>query len=506
MEESIPFFVHMTGPHRGSVTVLEDDVLRLGTGASAELHFPEEPDSPVARRHALLERRDSDLWIERRSDGALFVNGDAAERRHLEPGDVVELGRGGPMLRYREGEISGDEFHKTLRQALADCVDCVRYGSDSLSTRIGTFLRAMPRELLTQTSPWTRASLVLGLGLVLTATGYLFVQNREIDRRLDVERARLRAVAASLRAERSRPDVSPALLDSLRSTLSRRADTAAGDGASARSRVRGAIPAVVFIQGSFFHVDPETGRPVRVRPGGRRADGGPGGDPPVGTDVSGPVLERTYTGTGFVATNDGLVLTNRHIVRPWRQDRIGRSLAEMGYEPRLRRLRGYLPGREEPFELKIVASSDSADLSLLRCSGVTAEVPALELADGPPEPGDEIYVLGYPTGIRAMLARSQPDLVGRPSSDSVSSWELARRLARSDLIRPLVTRGIVGQRTAISVVYDAQTTQGGSGGPVLDEDGEVVAINRAVMREFGGSNIGVPVRFARRLIQRARRD
>ena len=53
------------------------------------------------------------------------------------------------------------------------------------------------------------------------------------------------------------------------------------------------------------------------------------------------------------------------------------------------------------------------------------------------------------------------------------------------------------------VVYDAETTAGGSGGPVLDIDGRAIAVNTAVIPEFGGSNFGIPAEYARRLLQEA---
>jgi S1-C subfamily serine protease len=70
-------------------------------------------------------------------------------------------------------------------------------------------------------------------------------------------------------------------------------------------------------------------------------------------------------------------------------------------------------------------------------------------------------------------------------------------------MKPLATRGIVGQVTSANVVYDAETTRGGSGGPVLSLDGRVVAVNTAILPEFGGSNLGIPVARVRALIERA---
>ena len=82
-------------------------------------------------------------------------------------------------------------------------------------------------------------------------------------------------------------------------------------------------------------------------------------------------------------------------------------------------------------------------------------------------------------------------------------WTMAQRLAEADYISPLATRGIVGQVTADKVVYDAETSSGGSGGPVLGLDGTVKAVNAAILVDFDGSNLGVPAGEARRLLDQA---
>ena len=68
------------------------------------------------------------------------------------------------------------------------------------------------------------------------------------------------------------------------------------------------------------------------------------------------------------------------------------------------------------------------------------------------------------------------------------------------MIHPLASRGIVGQVTADVIAYDAETTRGGSGGPVLNAKGELVAVNYAIIPDFNGSNLGVPVTHVAHLL------
>jgi S1-C subfamily serine protease len=57
------------------------------------------------------------------------------------------------------------------------------------------------------------------------------------------------------------------------------------------------------------------------------------------------------------------------------------------------------------------------------------------------------------------------------------------------------------RRTADKIVYDAQTTSGGSGGPLFNHEGKVIGINFAMVREFGGSNFAIPVGYAKSLLK-----
>jgi len=198
------------------------------------------------------------------------------------------------------------------------------------------------------------------------------------------------------------------------------------------------------------------------------------------------------------------LITNRHVVLPWEYDEAAKMVMAQGLMPVMRRLQGYLPGIPEAFEVGLVVASDVADLAVLECGAIAGTVDTLPLSDRPPDSGDEVIVLGYPTGIRALLARADEAFMLELSrNQDLDFWAVAALLARKGHIAPLASRGIVAQVVPTAIVYDAETTRGGSGGPVLDLNGHVVAVTTAVVPEFGGSNLGVPAGRARELIFRA---
>jgi serine protease Do len=78
---------------------------------------------------------------------------------------------------------------------------------------------------------------------------------------------------------------------------------------------------------------------------------------------------------------------------------------------------------------------------------------------------------------------------------------MMEELARRNLIRPTPTQGHIGAVLPDKIVYDAQTTSGGSGGPLFNNDGKVIGINFAMVREFGGSNFAIPVAYGQSLLR-----
>ena len=126
-------------------------------------------------------------------------------------------------------------------------------------------------------------------------------------------------------------------------------------------------------------------------------------------------------------------------------------------------------------------------------------VPVLPLAKVDRSDYQHAVVVGYPTGIAALLARADSDLVDALRRKQASMTQLIDALADAGQINPVITQGIVNVEERV-ITYDAATWHGGSGGPVFGGDGEVIAVNFGIQPGFSGLNYGVPIRFARELL------
>jgi S1-C subfamily serine protease len=216
---------------------------------------------------------------------------------------------------------------------------------------------------------------------------------------------------------------------------------------------------------------------------------------PVCVDGKGPLWRVQYTATGFLVDGRGYILTNKHVTEPWQVAREYKHVLEAGYEGKLCLFRAFFPGRAEPFELQVEATSEQEDIALLYCDLGGEKIPVLpcETEPGTLRAGQTVIVLGYPTGFDALLARLGQEELDEIVEAGVSFDEMARSMARRGLVEPTGTRGMCGRTNAERIVYDAQTAIGGSGGPVLGPRGKVVGINTALLRGFSGASFGIPI-------------
>jgi S1-C subfamily serine protease len=172
-------------------------------------------------------------------------------------------------------------------------------------------------------------------------------------------------------------------------------------------------------------------------------------------------------------------------------------------ETKLVSLLAYFPGRREPYTAVLVRLSDVADVALGLLSPVPQGIAPIPIkAPGPKgKVGEGVVLLGYPAAAEGILARMDDDtavaLVKKHRGDLRA---LVQDIADRGAVRPLATQGHIGDIVANRIVYDAQTTGGGSGSPVFNSRGEVIAVNAATMTRFGGASFGVPIDIAVELL------
>ncbi|AJE44735.1 trypsin-like peptidase domain-containing protein [Celeribacter indicus] len=163
---------------------------------------------------------------------------------------------------------------------------------------------------------------------------------------------------------------------------------------------------------------------------------------------SGPARQRVQRslGSGVIVSEDGLVVSNYHVVGEASEIRV------------------VLSDRRE-YEGEVVLADQDADVAVLRLRDAE-DLPALPLADSDAlEVGDLVLAIGNPFG------------VGQTVSSGIISG-----LARSGSAIP----GGAGSY----IQTDAAINPGNSGGALVDMSGRLVGINTSILSRTGGS-IGI---------------
>jgi S1-C subfamily serine protease/pSer/pThr/pTyr-binding forkhead associated (FHA) protein len=160
------------------------------------------------------------------------------------------------------------------------------------------------------------------------------------------------------------------------------------------------------------------------------------------------VVGGTGSGSGFLISPDGYVVTNNHVVT-------GAATLEV-----------YIGGAlDRSYNAQVVGASECNDLALIKIAGAS-DLPYLEWYEGDSEVGMSVYAAGYPLG--------DPEY-------TLTSGILSKAQADGDIT---ATASI--DRT---IEHTAKIQHGNSGGPLVAEDGSVVGVN------YAGANLDVETTF-----------
>jgi serine protease Do len=303
----------------------------------------------------------------------------------------------------------------------------------------------------------------------------------------------------------SKPESASALQSQLAAVESRlqKLET---EGTVAETIIRSYEPSVCLIHIVIGFRDHTTG--LKLHYAGLTSSGEPTTDehnnPLVSLTGTGPEVHMDAFGTGFLASASGQILTNHHVAEPWWQNGDLKEMLDEGLEPAIAEMTAYFPGVPHGIPITTERISSAADVAVLKGNISELGLRKIALADGhgAAVSGSPIVLLGYPTALDAILARAGTETIQSIATASKGDpKQVMEELARRNLIRPVTTQGHIGDVLPDKIVYDAQTTSGGSGGPLFNIQGKVIGINFAMVREFGGSNFAIPVGYGKLLLK-----
>jgi len=169
-------------------------------------------------------------------------------------------------------------------------------------------------------------------------------------------------------------------------------------------------------------------------------------------------MERTSLGSGVIATADGYILTNNHVVED--ADEINVTLASF-----------------EEYEAKIIGRDPKSDLALIKIEA-ERELPSVKFGNSDTlRVGDWVLAIGNPFGLQQTVTAGIVSAKGRS-----------------------INNGTYGN----FIQTDASINPGNSGGPLFNLKGEMVGVNTAIFSRTGG-NIGIgfaiPANMAKSVMQ-----
>jgi S1-C subfamily serine protease len=164
-------------------------------------------------------------------------------------------------------------------------------------------------------------------------------------------------------------------------------------------------------------------------------------------------------GSGVVIIDNGTILTNLHVVNGAKRIRVT-----------------FADGHES--EATLITAQPEHDLAVLRARSIPDDLQAATLrGTSDLKPGDAVVVAGFPFGIGPSV-----------SSGVVSGLERSFNTPTGELMTDLIQ-------------FDAAANPGNSGGPLINQEGEVIGIVTAILnpsrqRVFIGIGFAVPIEAA----------
>jgi S1-C subfamily serine protease len=192
------------------------------------------------------------------------------------------------------------------------------------------------------------------------------------------------------------------------------------------------------------------------------------------------------TGSGFVISPSGYILTNHHVVAAG--DRvIEREGQEVTLQVEVTRIEVLFPGDGTRLLARVEATDPETDLAVLSVGG--ADLPFIRLGDSDAlRPGQPIQVMGFPLGRAVNVGKRAGAAAAAVPQATISRGSVAA-----------LRTGDEGDARYIQT--DAAVQPGSSGGPMVDEQGYAVGVIRMMLGRRPGVAFAIPINRVKDFLQ-----
>ncbi|GAB2574701.1 trypsin-like peptidase domain-containing protein [Spirosoma areae] len=551
---------HLTGSKANQVEEFDYkkyNELTFGRAATNVIRFDPDRDSAVSREHGKLVREPGNSLafsvVDNNSRNGIFVNKSRiVDSAPIQPGDEIQLGQGGPVFQFdlnpRPAELMMStrvvevpaSFKPTTEVSLAETHSLSKENDMSMPAKVGLGKQTVERMMVTERTKNTRSVLLSAAVVLVLLSGLAYAFRDKFGERKTI-------------VINNKPVTQV---------------TKANDGLNPEQIASANTSKVVFIEFGYKLIYTPTGDDIYHEYREiKQADGtivntpmyietAPGKIEPLlglkrNTPNGRPIAMSGASGTGFVVSPQGHILTNRHVAAAWNsyysfpQDAFPGALLVEGSGPTgweispvpVQEFR-WVPAEtqyfgKKPMSGKVIAGentyidvtfnkneqrfpaqgkpivSTKHDVAMIKIDLPETLTPVkLRDADKEIAPGQPITVMGYP-GI-------SPDVfVGEYSSDAGNRNPQIMKVPDVTVTPGNVGKVLRGQSVGKAAAYYSEmgdyyqltvnaTGSGNSGGPVFDKDGNAIGIFSASTSRMDATRItfAVPIKYGLELMGR----
>jgi S1-C subfamily serine protease/pSer/pThr/pTyr-binding forkhead associated (FHA) protein len=551
---------HLTGAKANQVEEFDYkkyNELTFGRAATNLVRFDPERDSAVSREHGKIVREPGKSFlftvVDNNSRNGIFVNKNRiAGAAPVQPGDEIQLGQGGPVFQFdlnpRPAELMMNtrvvdipvSIKPTTELSLTEAVGDSNDSDVLVPQKVGLGKQTVERMMLSERKKTNKSVLLSVAGVLVVLSGLAYAFRDELNPKPQT---------ITVHHHDSTKVIEPVK-----------------DGLTPEQIATENTGKVVFIEFGYKLIHTESGddvyheyMPIKL-PDGRIVnkalyiETSPGKiEPLLGlkqTVKNGkPIAMAGASGSGFVVTPQGHIMTNRHVAAAWNSyysfppDAFPGVLlvqGEKGWEISQQPVQEFrwVPSEtqffgKKPMSGKIITGvntymdvtfnkneqrfpaqekpviSAKHDVAILKID-LGESLPAVKLldADKTVAPGQSITVMGYP-GI-------SPDVyVGEYSSDFSNRNPQIVKVPDATITPGFIGKILRGQAAGKAAAYYSEfgdyyqltanaTGAGNSGGPVFDKDGNAIGIFSASTSREDATRItfAIPIKYGLELLGR----